>query len=185
MHLHLHRIYILAVGAPFLVVGCGGGSASPSASAAGNTTTTGASAANNQSALRACLKKHGVDLPAGLGQGGPPGGNGGTPPSRPAGGVPGSLPGGANQQKFQTAIKACGGFSGGFGGPGAAGSQAFTAYLSCLRDHGVSVPTTTTGSAAGPGALNAVRNDPKFAAANKACQALLPTGGVTTTTTSG
>jgi hypothetical protein len=99
--------------------------------------------------------------------------------------VPGSLPGGANQQKFQAAIQACGGTLGGFGGPGAGGSKAFTAYLSCLRDHGVNVPTTTTGPAAGPGALNAVRNDPKFAAANKTCQSLLPAAGATTTTTSG
>lgn len=194
MHSQLRRFCVLAVGAPFLVVGCGGGSGSPSASAVGNTTTTGAPTANNQSALRTCLKKHGVDLPAGFGQGGPPGGglggppggSGATPGSRPPGGAPGSLPAGADQQKFQAAIQACGGTPGGFGGgAGPGGSQAFAAYLSCLRDHGVSVPTSTSGASANPGALNTVRNDPKFAAANKTCQSLLPAAGATTTTTSG
>jgi hypothetical protein len=189
MHSQLLRFCVLAVGAPFVVVGCGGGSGSPSASAAGNTTTSSAPTANNQSALRSCMQKRGVDLPAGFGQGGPPGGgpggSGPTPGSLPQGGAPGSAPGGVDQQKLQAAIKACGGTAGGFGGAGAGGSQAFAAYLSCLVDHGVSVPTSTTGTSAGPGALNAVRNDPKFAAANKACQALLPTAGATTTTTSG
>jgi hypothetical protein len=93
------------------------------------------------------------------------------------------LPGGIDQQKLQAAFKACGGTPGGFPGGGAANSKAFTAYLSCLRDHGVTVPTSTSGAQpGGPGALNAVRNDPKFAAANKTCQALLPTRGSTTTT---
>ena len=69
--------------------------------------------------------------------------------------------------------------------------------MSCLRDHGVkipaltrpSTPSSTPGSTpAGPNgrgssALRAVRNDPKFAAANKTCRPLLPTFGGTTSTT--
>jgi hypothetical protein len=87
---------------------------------------------------------------------------------------------------MQAAFKACGGT--GFPRGGAPNRQAFAAYFSCLSDHGVTVPTSTSTStsgvpAGGPGALNEVRNDPKFAAANKTCQALLPTAGSTTTTT--
>ena len=66
----------------------------------------------------------------------------------------------------------------GGGSGGGANAQAFQAYMSCLRDHGVTVPTTTPGSTprGRPGGrLGRVRNDPKFAAANKTCQALLPT----------
>lgn len=107
------------------------------------------------------------------------------PGSRPAGGTRGTLPAGVDRQKFQQALQACGGGNG-FGGGGGANAQAFTAYLSCLSDHGVAVPTSTSTSgtqARGAGALNAVRSDPNYAAANKTCQALLPTPGSTTTTT--
>jgi hypothetical protein len=194
MQARLLPFVVLAVGASLVGAGCGGGSASPSASASSTSTTSGASTANaRQSDLRACLKKHGIDLPAGFGggNGGPPsdpsgasGASGGTPGSFPGGGTPGSLPAGADQQKIQKAFQACGGSRNGFPGGGGANAKAFTAYLSCLSDHGVTVPTSTSGAQpGGPGALNAVRNDPKFAAANKTCQALLPSAGSTTTTT--
>ena len=171
---------VLAVGALLLVAGCGGGSVSPSASAS-TSTTGGASTANGtQSALRACLKTKGISLPAGFGGGRPSGASGATPGSAPGGGPRGSLPAGVDRQAFQQAIQACGG--GNRNGRGA-NAQAFTAYLSCLSDHGVTVPTSTSGSRAGGGVLSAVRSDPKFATANKTCQALLPTAGSTTTTT--
>lgn len=189
MQVRLSPFFVLAVGALLVVTGCGGGSAPTSASATSTSTTSGASTANaGQSALRACLKKQGIDLPAGFGgrPGGAPSGasgpSGATPGSFPTGGTRGSLPAGVDQEKFQKAIQACGGNRGGFPG-GGANSQAFTAYLSCLSDHGVTVPTSTSGAqAGGASALNAVRSDPKFAAANKTCQALLPTAGSTTTT---
>jgi hypothetical protein len=187
---------LLAVGASLILAGCGGGSAASSTTSA-STSTTGASTANgSQADLRACLKKEGIDLPAGFGgggQGGPPSGASGasgTPGSFPPGGTRGSLPGGVDQDKFRQAIQKCGGNRNGFPG-GRGNAQAFTAYLSCLSDHGVTVPTSTStststsgsvGRPGGPGALNAVRNDPKFAAANKTCQALLPTAGSTTST---
>ena len=199
MHFRLLPIWVLAVSAPLVVAGCGGGSGSQAASATDVTTTSGApTATGQQSELSACLRKHGVNLPAGFGQGGAPGGGapgggsgapgGATPPSFPAGGAPGGArPGGVDQQKLQAAFKACGGSprGGGFPGGGGANSQVFTAYLSCLSDHGVSVPTSTSGTTPrGAGSVLAtVRNDPKFAAANKTCQALLPTAGGSTTTT--
>ncbi|MDQ1448408.1 MAG: hypothetical protein QOC79_1379, partial [Actinomycetota bacterium] len=133
----------------------------------------------SQSDLSACMKAKGINLPAGFGGGSA----GATPGSRPAGGTRPSLPAGVDQQAFRQALQACGGGNG-FGGGGGANAQAFTAYLSCLSDHGVTVPTSTSGTqAGGGGALSAVRSDPKFATANKTCQALLPTPGSTTTTT--
>jgi len=188
MQLRPSPFFVLAVGALLVVAGCGGGSASTSASDTSTSTTSDASTANgSQADLRACLKKQGIDLPAGFGggRGGPPSGASGpsgTPGSFPPGGTRGSLPGGVDQDKFRQAIQKCGGNRNGFPG-GGANAQAFTAYLSCLSDHGVNVPTSTSGGqAGGPGALNAVRSDPKFTTANKTCQALLPTAGSTTTT---
>jgi hypothetical protein len=185
----------LACSAGFLLAACGGGGAKANASS-----TSSTNGAGDRSAFTSCLKDHGVTLPAsgftppaggGANGGGPPGGG------APGGGVPGgngnsgpqfSIPGVSND-KLQAALSACrsklpngGGFGGG------ANSQAFQAYTSCLRDHGVTVPTTTPGStptdSGAGGQLGALRNDPKFAAANKTCQALLPVrNGNTTTTT--
>ena len=124
-----------------------------------------------------CLKQHGVTLPAGFGDrgnGGPPAG--GPPPSFPAGGTPGSLPGGVDQQKLQSAFKACGGGNGFPGGGGGRNSQAFQAYTSCLGDHGVKVPKQT-----GTTPPTFDRNSAAFVAANKVCAALLPTPSTTTT----
>ena len=163
---------MFAIGASLVVAGCGG--STPATSASPTTTASGASGAGGLSALRTCLSQHGVDLPAGFRQGG--GTGNGTPGSRPAGG---------DRQKFQAAIKACGGTPGGGRGGAGGNAQALTAYLSCLGDHGVKVPTATSGSQAGRGALSTVRTDPNFTAANTACRALLPTGGSTTTTTTG
>jgi hypothetical protein len=200
MHVRHLPFLVLAVGASLVLAGCGGGSASSPASATSPSTTGGASTANGtQSDLRSCLKQHGIDLPAGNGFGrgagagapsGASGASGATPGSFPAGRTRPSLPAGVDQQAFRNALQACGG--GNRNGRGGANSQAFTAYLSCLSDHGVTVPTSTStsgtsGSTSGPqaggGALSAVRRDPQFAAANKTCQVLLPTPGSTTTTT--
>jgi hypothetical protein len=134
-----------------------------------------------------------------LGSGTPGGGSlpsGGAPPSGgvPSGGFPGggsggtpnSLPKGVTQSQFAAAQKACASKqpSGGFGGPGG-GQGANAAYVSCLRDHGVTIPggssqTTAAGATTSRPSFNP--SDPKFAAANKVCQALLQNGSTTTTT---
>ena len=71
-----------------VIAGCGGGANATS----GTTATSGSSGAGNQSnaELTACLKKHGVTLPAGRGNGAPPaqGGGYGTPPSQGSGTPP-------------------------------------------------------------------------------------------------
>jgi hypothetical protein len=105
-----------AFAAAVLLTGCGSGGAGQ--------TATQTSSPSNRSSFAECLKKHGITLPS------RPAG-GGAPPSRPAGGGAGSapptgaapgnggqgFPGGARSSAFQKAIKACGGFGGGFGGP--------------------------------------------------------------------
>jgi hypothetical protein len=193
MQKQLIRTSAFAAGAVFvfLLAGCGG-SSSPSSAASATTTptTTKGSSSAQQSAFRECLSKQGVTLPAGLGNGGP-GGNGAPPEGGPPagdtpGGPPGSLPAGGGE-KFQKALQACGNLApaGGNGFGGNRNPEALKAYTSCLSDHGVAVPTSTSGSTpARPGGeLGALRSDPKFAAANKVCRPLLPSFGSTTTTT--
>ena len=170
MHKRLLRYAVLALGAPLALAACGGGSSSGSAGSGSTTTTVKGS--TSRTALSDCLKQHGVTLPAGLGNGGPPAG--GTPGSPPAGGTPGSLPAGVDQQKLQSAFKACGGTANGFPG-GGQNSQAFQAYTSCLGDNGVKV-TQAKGST--PATFD--RNSAAFAAANKTCAALLPSRSTTT-----
>ena len=92
------------------------------------------------------------------------------------------MPKGVSQKKFDRAQKACrsklpnGGRGGGPGG----GSEAFQAYLSCLRDHGVKVPEPGKNGSNRPPSFDP--NDPTFAAANQTCGVLAPNGGVTPTT---
>jgi hypothetical protein len=173
MNVRMIRYFVVVFAAPLALAACGGGSGSSKSSASGGSTTTTVKGANAQgAALSDCLKQHGVTLPAGFGNGGPP--SGGTPGSLPSGQTPGPLPAGVDTQKLQSALQACGGAGGGFAG-GGQNSQAFKAYTSCLSDHGVKVPTQT-GSSTPP---SFDRNSSAFASANRVCAALLPN---TTTT---
>ena len=195
MSIRLSGFAAFAGCAVLLLAACGGGGGSK-ANASSTPSTNGA---GDRSEFTSCLKDHGVTLPAG-GFNPPAGGgaNGGGPPDGgpPDGGVPGgngnggpqfSIPG-VSSDKLQAAMSACRSKlpsgAGGFGG--GANSQAFQAYTSCLRDHGVTVPTTTPGSTptsgGAGGQLGALRNDPKFAEANKTCQALLPARNGSSTT---
>lgn len=122
-----------------------------------------------------------MDLPDDIGQGGP---GQGQPPAdgQPPTGQPGEQPFG-DDPALQEAFNACQDEApaGALGG-GAPDSQALQAYTSCLRDHGVDVPDQSTSTSEGQSTTPPTfdRNDPDFAAASEACQALLPT---TTTTT--
>ncbi len=115
----------------------------------------------------------------------PSGGFSRNPSDRPSGGYRGGPGGGggfggasANPSE-QAAAKACaslaptGGF-GGFGNRGGAsggpGGTALAAYVSCMKDHGITVP-------ANGGARSVDTADPKTAAAYKVCKALLPAPG--------
>jgi hypothetical protein len=172
--------------------------------AAGTTTTSPAQKAF--AAYRSCLSAHGVKLPARTqrpgGAGGGGANTGGAPPSTTGGAgsagagsaggaarqgrsfgsgnfVPRNLPKGVTAKKYLAAQKACMSKlpAGGFGGFGGRSTPQFQAYLSCLKDHGVKVPTGSTGLRG----LN--RNDPAFQAANQICGALLPARPGTAPTT--
>jgi hypothetical protein len=116
-----------------------------------------------QKAFTDCLKENGVELPAGgLG----------------AAGAGGGLPEGVDPAKLQTAFAACGdnlpaGAAGrlpGLGG-GAAGASGpdLSAFTTCLKDNGVTVPE--------PFDISKLDlKDPAFTAASQTCAPLLPAG---------
>jgi len=152
---------------------------------AANTTTPSAPNGNALKSYQACMKKHGVKLKLPRGSARAPGGANGapsggfTPPTGNGSGAGGGIPGGGpfgkpkgvSTKTYNVAQKACASKLPSFGAGGAngQGSQDFQAYLSCLSDHGVKVPTS--GGLAG---LN--RNDPTFQTANETCGTLLPRG---------
>jgi hypothetical protein len=167
---------VLVLGASSLAA-CGGGSGAASSSdtststAAASTASGGAGASGPNSAVFtkyvACLKKNGVDLPAG-GPGGAPGaGNG--PPSTDGGGNGGPPP---QNAKFQKAQAACAslrpaGVNGGF--PGQGNGAATAAFRNCLKINGVAAGTARTSA--------------KFKKAMAACASLLPQRQAPPTTT--
>jgi hypothetical protein len=133
---------------------CGGSSSS---SSTGTTATTSASTgtsakgpnAGRFAAIRECLQKNGVTLPAFK-----PGQHGQPQARGPFGGASGrQLPKGVNKAKYEAALKKCGG--GSFAGRGGARfkSPAFKAALAkfatCMRENGVNVPAPNT-SGTGP-----------------------------------
>ncbi|MEX1009675.1 MAG: hypothetical protein WD271_17795 [Acidimicrobiia bacterium] len=167
--------------------------APPAFAATTPTTTRPAQKAFN--AYRSCMKAHGVKLTVPTGGRNNPDANppGGVPPNGAAAAasgsgsgtfVPPNLPKGVTLKKYQAAQKACQSKlpAGGFGGSGGAQSGQFQAYLSCLGDHGVKVPSSAA-------LRNLDRNDPTFQAADQICGALLPDGaappGNATSTPSG
>ncbi|HEY5013173.1 MAG TPA: hypothetical protein VIK61_10775 [Acidimicrobiia bacterium] len=200
-HLARFSVSVVAVGALVVVAAACGGSSSAKAATPSTTAAAGGGGANRVAfeAYRTCLSQHGVTLPqrtrptgssgspppSGSGAGGlaGDGGFGGGSGSGFGGGTPQSLPKGVTAAQFAAAQTACRSKlpSGGLFG-GGQGGQAFQAYTSCLRDHGVTIsrvaPQTTVAGSPRP-TFN--RNDPKFVAANKVCAALLPSRTSTTT----
>ena len=185
---------LLALAVSLALAACG------SSSGGGTKTSTTASASGSRAKLAACLKQHGVTLPArrpGRGGGGffgggaPPGGSGttgsGTPPTGGFGGGGGAFFG---NSKFRTAFKDCGGSSGRFR-PGARGAAArrfsgatLAKFVSCVGKHGYKLPKPNT---SGGGSIfpRSIESNKKFEAAARSCAGLLrPTAPATGTTTS-
>jgi hypothetical protein len=194
-----------------LVAACGSASSSSTTS-----TTTAASAAGSgaggasgggasstrRTALAACLKQHGVTLPAR-----PPGAPGGAPGGAPPSGGTGTTGTGttgtsttprrgffggggfASNPKLRAAFQACGAkFGFGAGGRGLRGRLSHTAitkYVTCVRQHGYNLPNPNF-SGKGPVFPANIQNNAKFQAASRACQSLLvparPAGSGTSTT---
>lgn len=172
-------VVILAVA----LYGCGSAAAKLSG-------TSSTSTKSSFAAYSACLKAHGVNLPANFRPrsastpGSVPSGSF-TPGSVPSGSFPrGSLPSGVNATKFRAARAACqsklpkGAFAGRFGSGGPRGLSNLQAYESCLTSNGVTLSGTGYRALA---SLN--RSDPTVQAAIKTCQPLLQAATTTTTTT--
>ena len=167
-----------------LALGACGSSATSSTST--KTASTSASASPNSAqgpgssrftALRSCLAKQGITLPArsgkraGTGPGGPAG--------RPGGAGRFKLPEGVSRTQFQEALKKCGGGNFGSGGrfKSATSRAALTKYVACMREDGVNLPAPNT-SGSGPvfntKTINTTTSAFKTAAAK--CQNDLPRG---------
>jgi len=173
--------------AGMLLIGACSGSSGHVAAASGSSGAPSSASGAGFQAYRDCLSQHGVTLPArnrnqsggstasdsGSDQSGAPRGDGGGN----GGGFGGgngqfSAPPGVDPATFASAQQSCANLRPA-GNGGVRGGAAAAAYRSCLADHGVTVPSTSSGGP--PPSID--RNDPNFAAANQACRALLPTRG--------
>jgi hypothetical protein len=187
---------LLALAALVAACGSSSGSSSTTTSAA-----TGSASSNQRTKLAACLKQHGITLPAGgrFRRGGRPGGGfggggasgtgtgttgtgttpGGSPPTggfRRGGG--GFLGGGfAGNSKFRAALRACGANFPAGRRPGGFNRQAIQKFVTCVRQHGYNLPAPNFSGKGGVFPAN-IRTNKKFQSASKACQSLLvPRGG--------
>ncbi|MBV9940840.1 MAG: hypothetical protein JO262_01830 [Solirubrobacterales bacterium] len=185
-------LMVLALGLGGLIAACGSASSSSGSASATSSTTTTASAAggagansSRRAALAACLKQHGVTLPAR-----PPGAPGGAGGSSGGGSTTsgtgttgtGTTPrrgffgggGFAANPKVRSALQACGARFG-FGGGrfrGRLSHTAITKYVTCVRQHGYNLPNPNF-SGEGPVFPANIRTNAKFQAASRACQSLL------------
>jgi hypothetical protein len=166
--------------ASLLLAACGS-SSTTTASTAASKTASGAAAAGRFAAVRECLKKAGITLPK-RGTGTP---GGGRPPGGfglGGGGGP-TLPNGVTREQLQSALRKCGGSSGGsarFGRSRLSSSsyrKALASFAACMTQNGVKLPapnTTGTGPVFNTSGLNI--NSPKFVAARAKCSSLLRVG---------
>jgi hypothetical protein len=177
------RLFAVAGCAALLTAGCGvvysasAGSASPGATA---------SPGSGASAYLACLRQHGISVPAAPASpaGSPsPGAGAGSGAGTGTGTGGGFQPGSA---AFARALQACaalrpaGGFGGPFGGGFGPFGAALQAFRTCMAAHGEPIPATppSTAPSGTPGPdrfLNGLNPaSPKVATALKACQSKLP-----------
>ncbi|MBN6546491.1 hypothetical protein, partial [Actinacidiphila bryophytorum] len=174
---------VLATGALLLAACSSGGSGTPAAADAkassSGSASASASASGSMTAYRDCLSQHGVQLPSFAPRTGRPTDRpSGRPSGRPGGGF-GGFGGASADPKTQAAMKACEAlrpqFSGrGGGAGGGADASAFQAFTSCLKDHGVTLPTGSPSSRPGRFGANLDTADPKVAKAYATCKPLLP-----------
>jgi hypothetical protein len=152
---------LVLVLASLVLAACGGSSSTSStttssASASATTPTTGGTpgaAGGRFAAIRECLQKNGITLPArkpGARKPGQAPGAGGF-----LGGGGPALPKGVSKAQYEAAIKKCGGFPrGGFTGGShgfnsAAGKQALAKFAACMSENGIKIPAPNT-SGKGP-----------------------------------
>lgn len=167
-------------------------SSSSSASAVASAGGGAAGSAANRSKLVACLKAHGVTLPARPRNGAPPanrsgsesgssGSGSGTSGRRPGGGFffGGGGAGGrfANNPTLRAAFQACG-RTAGFGGARrfSLNHAAVTKFVACVKQHGYNLPAPNF---SGKGSIfpAGIQNNKAFQAASKACASDLRPAG--------
>jgi len=189
-HIHTHSRKPLLAGVLVMALACLGlaacgssGSSSSSSSTttnAANTSTTGAGTGPGArtgrfAAMRACLQKEGITLPARTpGQPRTPGAGGFL-----GGGAGPQLPKGVTRAQLQAALRKCGGGRG-FARPGTgrfnspAFRTALSAFAACMRQNGIALPAPNT-SGTGP-VFNTKGIDTasaQFTAARTRCQSKL------------
>jgi len=184
-----------------LLAACGSASSGSSASASSSTTASASAAGSGGSGgsttgsarraqLVACLKSHGVTLPARPAGSGPPPGSGGSGGSSGGAGTGtgtgtsttprrgfffGGGPGRANiSPKMRAAFQACGANfgAGGRGFRGRISHAAVTSFVTCVKQHGYNLPAPNF-SGKGPIFPQSIESNAKFQAAAKSCQHLL------------
>ncbi|MHB8510683.1 MAG: hypothetical protein ACYDCC_00740 [Actinomycetota bacterium] len=177
MNISLTRVASAAAFATLLAA-CGGSS---------NPTANSSPTPSLQAQFRAyaqCLQQHGVTLPTNFGQGRfiGGGGGGGGQDTQPPGGGPGGAGRGIIQSlranpAFAAASQACASLRpSGFGR--GRGLAAATAYLNCLRSHGVVIPTPTPSASGQPTPFPTFdRTTSTYQQANSICKTLLPNRG--------
>lgn len=125
---------------------CGGSSSASGAASTSSATSTaagGATGAGRFTALRSCLEKQGIKLPAPRAGRPPSGGFGaGGRYGRPAGGF--HPPAGSSRTKLAEAIKKCGGSAFNRARFGGAAKAALEKYAACMRENGVNLPAPNT-----------------------------------------
>lgn len=181
----------LASGA-LLLAACGShssGSGAPDAksSAPASASAAASGGAAGMEAYRDCLAQHGVKLPSfSPGASRPSGRPSGMPSGRPSGAFRGGFGGGTGgasaDPERQKAAQACASVRPSFnapGGPGGADSSAIQAFTSCLKDHGVTLPSASPDATTRPrgGGFFGSRlntSDPKVSKAYDTCKPLLP-----------
>jgi hypothetical protein len=193
-HIHTHSRKSLLAGLLVTALACLGLAACGSSSSSSTTSTTNAANTSSTStgaggagtgpgarsgrfaAMRECLAKEGITLPARTpGQPRTPGaggflGGGGT-------GGP-HLPKGVTRAQFEAAVKKCGGGRGFGGGRARLNSPAYraalTAFATCMRQNGVALPAPNT-SGTGPvfDTKGIDTTSAQFTAARTKCQSKL------------
>ncbi|MFD5510458.1 hypothetical protein ACFWIB_22100 [Streptomyces sp. NPDC127051] len=165
-----------------LLAGCASGAGAASTAASASASAAPSPDAKAMDAYRQCLARHGVTMaprPTGTrGPGAGAGGGGGGGGWGGASGGPGRRAS-ADPQRNEAA-QACADlrpqFNGRGGGPGG-DSSAMKAFTSCLKDHGVVLPSATPNA---PGMRGFPTSDPQSAQAFETCKALLPQRGQNT-----
>lgn len=168
------------------VAACGSSSSTTGSSGSGSgsstTPTTASRSGFNGTALRTCLKQHGVTLPSRPAGSGPPaGGGGGFFGGGGAGGAGGGRGGFfRNNPKFLAAFKACGGasFRGGArpGGRFQISHASIQQFVTCVRQHGYPQMPNPNFSGKGPIFPASIRTNAKFVAASRSCASTLRPG---------